>query len=284
MPGQNGHSAPIQVLLAAQVGMHAELQALLDGWPDDAISGEEWIDHSARPQAIAFGLGSADAVREAFERLRLRIARGWHVAGWLAHTETSGLAFAADRIAAVTNRDDAEDAVLVLARVHDPAAAPAMLDLMRNSRAAALAREWLSDHPLEAAVGLARALEGRARPETVDYLRARKRAGDDLAAALPHLSEGAAARLRELVLDHTERATRELSRDEVPAELLAAPSKKLPTWLDPAALPPVIIGDGRLGADDAAALLRLLAAGRARSRGPGRDRRVRLGAVRGLAG
>ena len=104
-----------------------------------------------------------------------------------------------------------------------------MLDLMRNSRAAAPAREWLSDHPLEAAVGLARALEGRSRPETVDYLRARKRPGDALAAALPHLSEGAAARLRELVLDHTERATRELSRDEVPAELLAAPSKKLPS-------------------------------------------------------
>ena len=116
----------------------------------------------------------------------------------------------------------------VLARVHDPAAAPAMLKVMRGSRAPAIAREWLAEHQPEAVVGLARALEGRSRPEFVEYLRARKRAGDDFTQALGHLSDGAAARLRELVLDHTERASRELTPDEVPAQLRARRRRSCP--------------------------------------------------------
>ena len=90
----------------------------------------------------------------------------------------------------------------IFVRVHDPAVAPTMLELTRTSRAPAMARDWLSEHAPEAVVGLARTLAVRARPEVVEFLRARKRAGDDLTQALPHLDDVAASKLRELVIDH----------------------------------------------------------------------------------
>ena len=259
-PSTSGHALyqvpPLAFFLAAQVGLHEPLQTLVDSWPDDAYRGEDWADHHHRPQAVVFGLGSREAVREAFERIDLRFSSAWHVAAWLAHTETGGLDLAADRIARITNRPDAEAALRVLARVHDASATRAMLDLVHDSRAPAVAREWLADHRLEASIGAARMLAGpagRARDRALEYLRARRRAGDDVGTALAHLEPSPSERLRELVLEREEPAGRELAEEELPAALRSAldavPPTKLPDFIDVSSLPRLPLGkDGCLGA------------------------------------
>ena len=242
-----------------QLGLHDELQATVDAWPDELYRGNDWNDHYHAPQAIVFGLGSPQAVESAFKRLGLGFSSDWHVAGWLAHTELDHLEYAGDRIGRLTNKDEAEAAMRVFTRVHDPAVAPVMLDLTRGSRAPAMARDWMTEHPLETAVGLARTLAVRARPEVVEFLRTRKRAGDDLTAALPHLDEASAARLTDLVIAHEDPAGNTLAREELPPALQAAlgtPPKKLPGFVDPAALPPIVVGgEGRLDPDAVACVL-----------------------------
>lgn len=250
--------------LAAQLGLHDELERVAASWADDAYGGEEWQDHCHQPAAVVFGLGSPGAVREAFERLGLRFSASWHVAAWLAHTETHALDFAADRIARMTNRRQAGAALSVLARVHGEAAVRPMLDLVRVSRAPDVARQWLSDHSLDALVGSARMLSGssgKSRDQALELLRARRRAGDDLDAALAHLDAPQAARLQELVLAHEDRAGRQLEPSELPPCLVATlggvPAKKLPPWVDVASLPALPVGGaGRLGPDQVTAVLR----------------------------
>ena len=210
-------------MLAAQVGLHDELQATVDAWPDELYRGDEWNDHYHSPQAIVFGLATPAAVQDAFKRLGLRFSADWHVSGWLAHTELDGFELAADRLARQGNKDDAEAAMRIFIRVQDPAVAPTMLELTRTSRAPAMARDWLSEHAPEAVVGLARTLAVRARPEVVEFLRARKRAGDDLTQALPHLEDVAANKLRELVIDHEDASGTVLAREALPPELLGRP-------------------------------------------------------------
>jgi hypothetical protein len=102
--------------LAAQARMHDTVREIVASWPEDLYRGGQYLDYYARPQAIVFGLGSADEVRDAFERYELRIQRDWHVAGWLAHTGNDGVAFAEQRIAEIRNRVIRETAERVLER------------------------------------------------------------------------------------------------------------------------------------------------------------------------
>jgi predicted DNA-binding WGR domain protein len=266
----------IAFFLAAQLGLHDELQHVVDSMPDRAYRPADFADYYHRVQAIAFGLGSPAAVHAAFERLGLVFRSSWHVAGWLACTELTGLDLAADRIASITNRDEAAAMLRTLANVHDAAAAPVMLDLMRSSKAPGVARQWLADHPLEAQLGAARALGTGDRSRSaaaLDFLRTRKRAGDDVTLALPHLDAAEQQRLRELVLDHADEAGTELARTELPADLRAALDavgrRKLPPWLDVQALPPLRIGEGGyLGEAEVQDVLRACAAAKSSDERP----------------
>ncbi|MDA0173309.1 DUF4132 domain-containing protein, partial [Solirubrobacter taibaiensis] len=246
-PGNEGFNAAVRVL-AAQAGLHDVVE--------DIIARN--LREFGRTVAVLYGLPTPAAVEEALGR---ELHEDWQLTGWLAHTETSRLDVVAHMITSQTNKDEAEHLLRVFARsIHDPAAAPVMLELTRTSRAPAIARDWLTEHPLEATVGLARTLPGRARPETVEYLRTRKRVGDDVALALPHLDDASAARLRELVIDHEDEAGQELTRDQLPEELAQAlaaiPRKALPGFLDLPALPPIVVaGEGRLDAEDSGAVL-----------------------------
>lgn len=259
----------VAFLLAAQLGLHDEVRAEVDSWPDDRYRGGDWWDHYHQPQALVFGLGSPGEVVDALTRLALPFRYDWHVAAFLAHTGTAELPFAAARVAQVGSKDDAAALLDVLARVHDVGAVAPMLELLRTSRAPATARAWLAAHPLEALVGAARLLSrsGRARDQALDLLRARKRTGADVGAALPFLDAADAARLSELVLEHDDGAGRDVGPEELAPELAraladadAAPGRRrLPAWIDVPALPPVVV-DGRGRLPDAAVSIVLGAA------------------------
>ena len=69
----------------------------------------------------------------------------------------------------------------------------------------------------------------------------------------------AANKLRELVIDHEDASGTVLAREALPPELqaaLGAPPKKLPGFVDVAALPPILVGsEGRLDNDAVACVL-----------------------------
>jgi hypothetical protein len=275
-------------LLAAQLGLHEEIRAEVASWPDDLYRGDLQGEAEIQPQAVLFGLGSPQEVVDAFTRLGLPFWYEWHVAAFLAHTGATELPFVVSRTAHLDRSDGAEAVLGVLARVHDVEAVAPMLDLLRTSRAPAMATAWLAAHPSEVLVGAARLLAraGQVRDQALDLLRARRRAGADVAAALPFLDAADAVRLTELVLEHDDGAGRELAADELPPDLARALAdaaagrrRRAPAWLDASALPPIVVdGRGRLGDTAVAAVL-----GAAASLRPGDPPPPLLAAVRAHA-
>jgi len=139
-------------LLAAQAGLHDEVQELCARWEDDCFAGSTWT--SGQPD-IAFGAGSGEALEAIVERTKLHFSNEREVAGWLAHTELRRL----DWIVASAKAQSSREGALIVAgalaaRVHAAEAVPAMLELQTRSKAAAVARAWLPDHPEQAARGL----------------------------------------------------------------------------------------------------------------------------------
>src|SRR4029079_1967529 len=72
--------------VAAQLGMHDELRAVVESWPDDRYAKLRSSDY-AGPQMVIFGLGDPALVEKHMRRLRLRLKDPRQVTGWLAHTE-----------------------------------------------------------------------------------------------------------------------------------------------------------------------------------------------------
>src|SRR6185437_8282429 len=145
--------------------------------------------------------------------------------------------------------DDAEKTerlVAELARIRRPKLAPALLRLQVRSRRSAAAQRWLDDYPELALAGLVPfAEDAELGSGVVEYLRGLIRSEkqtlvDDY---LSQLAPAAAARIRKAVQSTAaaQGAVREGTRPDWFPPLDA---QKLPRWLDPSTLPPILLATG----------------------------------------
>lgn len=263
-PSDQYTAAPTAWYLAAQLGgQGAALRALVESWPDGCF-GQGAADYHQHPQLIVFGLDDPDLVARHLGRLGLRLTRPEDIRAWLAHTGLAQLGVVRDSILAEQNRDRAAELTEVFGLVQTAEAAPHMLALTLGSKAAGAAQSWLYGHPEQSVAGLLPLAEGRDRlaQAAVALLRRLGRRGQIglLEAALGGLPDERAARLRAALLLESERmpalgADTPGWLDEALAQVKAA---KLPAWLNPSELPPVLVGQRRLDAGQTAALLQAL--------------------------
>lgn len=278
-----GEPLPPEFGLAALLGMHAEVEAVVASWPDGYASAKhEFAAFYKAPDRMVFGLGSRAKVIHHGRRLKLTFPQPEHVRAWLAHTGDEALDVVRDSILAVGKKDDAERECRELARVGTPAAAPVMLELAMDSKAAAVARAWLAEDAGRAADGLAKVAAGRgkladAAKQFFTELKAKGRA-DVIRAAIAAHPEAAPA--LQAILDHEEKTYPALDRAAMPAELRdafdALPKKAaaLPDWVPVATLPPILLNGMKLSEADVTAML---AAFRAQK---GEDRPAVAGTIR----
>src|SRR5262249_35236573 len=190
--------------LAACLGMHEEMLAVVTSWPDDLH--EEFVMYE--PQRIVFGLGSARLVDTHFRRLKLPLQEPEDVRAWLAHTELSRLDLVRDGVLEVTNKQEAESLLAAFCLVQAPEAARYILELKSNSKAPGLARQWLDDNPSNAIAGLIPVAteKGKLADAAVEFLReARKKGATSfIEEQLNGAPAEVAARGRQARLEHQE--------------------------------------------------------------------------------
>jgi predicted DNA-binding WGR domain protein len=269
-PTSHYQSGPAAFYLAAMLGGFNDiLSALVDSWDNDRYTGDPWPDHYQRPQEIIFGLEDPRQVEAQFRRLRLRLSKPEYMRAWLAHTELGVLDVARDSILMMQNKDDDAAQMTVFTRVVAPEVAPHMLELMRNSRAPQIARDWLESHPAYTVAGLLPVAAGRGAlaEAAADLLRrfARRGCAELIAEGISGLPADAAAKLRAGVLDITQNQRPPFDATSTPNwlnEALAAQPylklAKLPAWARVDDLPPIIVNDHCLNDTQAEALLRAL--------------------------
>jgi predicted DNA-binding WGR domain protein len=261
----HGQSTPApEYYLAACLGMHEEMLAVVTSWPDDVY--DEFVIYE--PQRIVFGLGSARLVDTHFRRLKLPLQTPEDVRAWLAHTELSGLNLVRDAVLAATNKQEAEGLMSAFCLVQAPEVAPAMLELKSNSKAPGLARQWLDENTGNAIAGLipVAAEKGKLADAAVEFLREarRKGAGGFIEERLKQTPAEIAAKVRQAVLEHEEKVFEPLTAKTMPKELREAleqstsGTSSLPGWLTPAGLPPLLVGGRRLPDEQVPAVLAAL--------------------------
>jgi predicted DNA-binding WGR domain protein len=258
--------------LAAALGMHDEVEEVLSLLPDDHYQQNKmgWGDHYQRPQSLCFGLGSSEAVARELRRLQLKLRRPRWIRRFLACTECSSLDIVYDSIVAETNKEEAGKLLDELAIVHAPEAAEWMLDLKLNSKAPAVARDWLNKYVGCAITGLVETAGGRGKlaDAAVQYLREAKAIGHGelIAAAVATLPDNdVKSKVVRDVLEHREKSFAPFDEVTTPqwyrdAELdtVAPPRTTLPSWALPAVLPPIVVGEHRLNDSQVEAVLKLM--------------------------
>ncbi|EMI16331.1 WGR domain-containing protein [Rhodopirellula maiorica SM1] len=272
-PADSYSSYPVEHYLAAMLGMHDEIQQVVSSWEDDRYcKSDEWIDHYHRPQALLFGLESAEQVESEWRRLKLRISTPENARGFLACTEYSALDVLADQICRQSNKDDCTALLKVFALVRAPEAAEPMLQCRLNAKTPALARDWMAREIGNAVSGLidTAGSKGKLADAAIEYLRSVKRSGLENVIADAVKKAGkkseAAARVQRDVLDFEEKTYDPLDEKTTPAwlrdalvtvELARVP--KLPPWANAAHLPPLTVGDQRLSDEQLLTVLHILA-------------------------
>ncbi len=259
-PSDYHKPVPVAFIFAALLGMSKELLPVVRAIPDGFYGQSGW-DHSHyhQTQRVVFGLGSADAIASEMRRLKLPLKEPQFVRSWLALTEFSALEYLRDSILTEDNKEANEKLVREFCRANAPEAAPHILELKLSAKSPGAAREWLATNVANAIHGLVPVAAGRGKlaEAAVEYLREQKRLGREavIRAAVKAAPADVAEAVRKLVLDHTEKVYADLDAKKFPKELTAgfadAVSKKagkLPSWADPAALPPLVIGDAKLSA------------------------------------
>ena len=262
------HQQPAMTyFLAALCGLHPDVQAVVESWPDDRYGRSDWDDYFHMPQQMVFGLGNPQLVDQHMRRLKLRLKNPAYIRAWLAHTELTALDYVRDTIQAETNKDLARKGMEVFCLVKAPEAAPHMLELKLNSKVPILARQWLDDNAGNAIAGLISIAAGRGKlaEAALDYLREAKRQGhgafieEQLRSAAPEV----AARIRQEILAHVEVVHEPLDEAASPAWLRTAlksdgNASVLPSWVSLANLPPLVVGQQCLNDDQVSALLSAL--------------------------
>jgi len=261
--------------LASILGLGDLLEPVIAAIPDKTYVGEDWYPHYHSPHQVVLGLGSSETVIAEMKRLKLRLRVPEHVAGWLAHTELSELDFVVQSVRAVGTKDEAEQLVTGLNRVVSPSAAPYILDLLRDSKAPQVARIWLEEHPEHAIYGLVTSAAGHGRlaDDAAGYLRRQKKQGriETIAAALDGQPPNVVQRVRELVIDYSEREYTPFDETSTPQWLMDALKTVTPSHkrtIDQTMLPVVAIEDCKLNDAHVGLLLDSLASDSLDTPGP----------------
>ncbi len=251
---------------AAVLGMHEALLPAIESIPADTYTIEDWGDHYHKPQAVIFGLRDPALVARHVKRLKLKLQTPETVKGWLAHTEYAELDYAAESICAELNREKAEEAIKALALVDAPEATGPMLKLLLRSKAPRIAKEWLTAKPRRSIdqLALLASGSGSTADSATDILCAFLADGwkSNIESALGLLDEAGQRKLREAILENPALSAQPFPDAELPPSLLPylspATKVKLPTWLNPGELPPIILQGRRLSTDQVARLLAAL--------------------------
>lgn len=219
--------------LAASVGgFNTELEAALAQLTDNFLDASYYY-----PDYVYFvlGLDSRAAMSREMRRLGGYLARERQVFAWLAHTETSELDWVARATILQHQKKKAVAWLRLLGRVKDPATAPCMLQLGKESKAPEAALQWLNDHP----------------DLTIRGLQTLAQEGDEAACKqLKRLAQhGHEALLREVnpELAETLLVAEEagfvplFSAETTPEWLTQTIKGNLPAWLDIPDLPPIVV-------------------------------------------
>ncbi len=262
-PTGNYDFAPVPFMIAAALGMHPEVEAVVASWPDGyAGAKDSYAAFYKQPARVLFGLGSRKQVIDHGRRIGLRLDQSAFVRGWLAHTGTDALDLVRDSVLAAGKKDEADKLLEEFCRVKAPAAAPFMLELMLDSKAPALARSWLTQNPGSAADGLAivAAGKGKLADAAREFFAELKAKGETAVIRAAMAAHPESATALQAILDHQEKTYPILDRAAMPAELKAEfdalPKMKwVPDWVPVATLPPILVGGAKLTEADVGALL-----------------------------
>jgi hypothetical protein len=249
-------------LVAACIGMHDDLLAVVSSWADDRFTKEDWHDAYHVPQVMIFGLGSAELVSQHMRRLGLTLRLESFMRAWLAHTEYAALDWAAKTVVDTKNKELAAELAEVLALVHAPENAGPMLEVATRSKAPKVGVSWLDANVGCAAAGLVEIAAGRGAlaEAATQRLRTLKQQGyARLIEAATKGASGDAAKKASALLEAKERV---LGTFDKPPKWLAdalrsAPPKKK-TWVDVSQLPPLEVEGKTLTAEQAASLVAAL--------------------------
>ena len=261
--------ATAMLAFLSTVGGGARLAAFAAGKPDKAWENQAWFGgpSSGHLDVLAGLADEASFVREA-RRLIARLVSVSDLRLWLAATEWRELEMAKDAVLAARAKDEAAALARTLALVEAPEAALPMLELQLGSKAPAIAAEWLSSHPLLAAIGLVPAAMGHGKLAEAarEHLQTMRRGGlaPVMTAAKAHLTTDQGAWLQREILDAAEEAIAEITRNAFPDPLRAAfanlkPSKP-PGWLSVPSLPPIKLDGKRLAMPEIETVLTALRA------------------------
>jgi hypothetical protein len=268
-PAPSSGAAVLRLAFLSTVGGGDRLAAWVAGQPDGAWAfGYYGYNLSSGYLDVLAGLADeASFVREA-RRLIGRLTTTSDLRLWLAATEWRELDLAKNAVVGMNFKDDRATMARLLALVEAPEAVLPMLELQLGSKAQAIAANWLSAHPLAAAVGLTPVARGQGKLAEAarERLHTMRRSGlqATLTAAIPHLTPEQGAWLKQEILDVAEETLPELGRAELPAALQAGLAQvkatKPPGWLSVASLPPIKFRGKKLAAAEVATVLAALKA------------------------
>jgi hypothetical protein len=224
----------------------------------------EWSTPFPNDQDIISQLRDPELVKHHTRRLNLRLLNINQVKAWLAHTEYSDLDWICHSVLQATNKSQAANLMEAFALVKSPETASYMLQLMKDSKAPELAREWLETHPRYAIAGLIPIVASKHKltDQAISVLKALKQQGHGLLIekALEQMEPNVATKLQAAVLgddldtavDYTDETTPQWLRQAL-APLYS--KKAAPSWVPLTELPPLQIEQYCLNADQIKALL-----------------------------
>lgn len=254
--------------LAARLGMQEEIATLVSSWSDDRFTKSNTDEYYQVPQFVVFGLGDAQSVMAHMQRLDLRLKNALQLRAWLACTQYTRLDLVHETVAQASNKEAAAELLAVFALVKAPDAARHMLELSVDSKASAAARRWLEQNLAASVPGLIPiAGKGSKLAEAaLQFLRDMRKSGhrDFVEECISAAVAQTAARVRQDLAAEREAAVPAFDEATTPAWLRDAlpagkPKKsKAPEWLDPACLPPLLIGKQRLSDDQLLAVISAL--------------------------
>jgi hypothetical protein len=249
---------PVDVRLAAVLGMHEEMLRLVESWPDCAFqSGYNYTWKGTIPQEAVFALGSPDLVNTHMRRLGIPLVSGRDVRAWLAHTETGHLDHIQESILHCSTKPMIEELMASLALVQAPEVAPYLLELKMQGKAPTVARRWLEEQVGNAIAGLLPLAAGRGKlaEEAREYLREAHRLGHTafLEEQLNQAEPQVAQKVRREVLEASDRTRGKFSAKDTPdwlrtlvRDALGERPSKLPDWVHPTSVPDILVGEHAL--------------------------------------
>ena len=227
------HWAPPEFYLAAHLGMHDHVLAVVENWSREA----DWTAFY-RPWQIIFGLRDPVTISEYIRQLWRPSLGQVFMRAWLANTGLTGLDFVVE---SVMDSGDSTDSFKILALVSSPDVVPYMLKIYKEKpHLRTLAREWFEEHQVISAAVLKTIVAGHEKNEA------------EARDILNIIGKGSSSPTPPSLSASTPSSAQDALPDgETPDWLKPRKSstKKqldIPAWVLPDNLPPIMIGEKRL--------------------------------------